>query len=670
MRAQSGARFAALAMLLAVLAAPSGSRAQRLVWLAPSRAPAGRLTVALTEIDASGLARAPVAATIDARGGVLVEQAPRAEARVFSLDAESGELRLSARAAGAEAATAALRIGAPAARVALAAEPAAPVKNQDQTATLRITVLRGDGSPDPEAPPPVVRTNVGTIEDLAAVSGGRFVARYRLPKARYPEVAILVAFVPWPHADSVAGAFGVLALPLASKVTLPGRTEPDASVRLDIAGTSFGPVRSDAEGNFEIPIVVPPGHRFGTTLATDRAGNRRSKNVDLHLPPTDRIACVANPTSLPADGAARARILCAATDPFGAPVAGARLLERAQWGALEGPRALSDGVYEWSYVAPKSLPASGEDPLVFEFPAGGKESREALALRLLPPPPARVEVEVVPQPIFVGASGTVRLQVRDRDGRPVPARPELRAQRGRLGAFAAPTVGEYLASYRPPAEPGDWTDRIAGPIFAPVGEVPARLSATLDGQTVVAEVESLGGLPIEGAAVTLDGRAAVTGPGGLARFPLGPEGDPVQRRRLVLRERPSLQAELWVLKTAAGPRLFPDAGPLGPIPLEAKIALAPPTPVDLRVELVPPSGAEHGAVRYRVFDLEGRPLRGRAVNVAVESADGRAIATGPAAQEPDGAVRLPLRERVHGTVRASATDTSSGVSAAQEASWP
>ncbi|MFP2913697.1 hypothetical protein ACLESD_53690, partial [Pyxidicoccus sp. 3LFB2] len=205
----------------------------------------------------------------------------------------------------------------PATEVRLALEPPAPVKGRDKEALLTVRMLRPDGAEDDSGAPPVVRASIGRVEGLERTGPGTYRARYVLPDTRYPEVAILVAFSAWPSPQSIHGAYGRVLVPLAASVTLPGTTEPDAQISVDIAGSSFGPVAAGSDGRFRIPIIVPPGHRIGEGRVVDRVGNVRRMPIDLMLPPTDGLACVLQPQRLPADGTSRARLVCATSDPLG-----------------------------------------------------------------------------------------------------------------------------------------------------------------------------------------------------------------------------------------------------------------------------------------------------------------------------------------------------------------
>ncbi len=664
-------RAAALALLLALLLAlPAAADADRLAWLSPPRGPRAPFQVGLTLVDSSGKASLPGGARVSAQGGELAELPPQGPVRVFSLSPQNAEVSLSAACSGCEGGQAKVRIGAPANKVALKAEPAAPVKQRDTSARLEISVLREDGTPDPLAPLPVVRSNVGQIRDLHALGDGRFEATYQLPQEVYPEVAIVVAFTPWPSADSADGAFGVALVPLASAVNLPVRTEPNASFSLEIAGKTFGPMKADASGRLELPIVVPPGHRMGKSLVVDRLGNRRVKTIDLHLPPTDRIACVANPASLPGDGRARARVLCAATDPFGAPQDGARLNGSARLGKLEGPRALGSGAYEWSYLSPKT-PGEAAEELRFEFPAGGPQSRESLPLSLTPLALKSAVLTVAEQPVFAGTTQPALLVTTDPDGRPAPALPALSAARGALSAFEQEGPGRLRATYTAPAQvPPDWTDIVSGTVLDPPGKVPARLEVSAVEKNLVARVTALNGRPISGEDLEIRatdaalGLATKTESLGLATFALPPPTGADKPIEILLRSRPTLSALVWRLETSQGTVTFPEQGPFEPAAVQLKVALAPATPVDVRLEVA------GRTVRCQVLDAQGRVLRGREVAVEVARADGTPVTLGPPQPQSDGSIAFLVNGGTSGRVSVSAIDVASGVSASQEAVLP
>ncbi|HEY3449862.1 MAG TPA: hypothetical protein VGK67_26145 [Myxococcales bacterium] len=657
--------FAVLVALAGLLPA-FGAQAQRLEWLAPGRVPPAPFRVGLVALDAAGQAADCGQARVSANGGKIEEGAREGAVRTFFVVPAGPEpVALEAR-DGALVARAQVELGHPSARVELKAVPEAPIKGKDTSAALEIAVLRGDGSPDPTAAPPVLRASVGEIREVAPLGAGRFKATYLLPKERYPEVAIVVAFAPWPHADSSDGAFGVLAVPLSSSVVLPGKTEKNATIAIEIAGKTFGPVPADAQGAFQVPIVAPPGHRFGAATTIDRLGNKRTKQLDLHLPPTDQIGCVTSPTALPADGVTRARILCLATDPYGKPVAGAKITAKASLGRLEGPVPRGEA-YEWQYTAPLKSDAES-DVVLIDYPAGGPQSKERAELRFRPLPLATTRVEVLGQPVFVGGATSVVVKAKDREGRPVEVRPELKAKRGELGAFERTAPGEVRARYRPPRQAGDWKDELVGAVLGEAGKAPARLRISNAGSRVQVRAEDIAGYPVEGLALELGKTRLTTGRNGIAQAELAPAPESgLEVLDVQTPERRSLSTRFWRLRTAKGLQGFPEEGPFEAAALAVPVALAPATPVDVQIEFV--SEPAPGGLKASVVDVSGRVVPGRELSWTV-TASGGPVPTSPSQEQPDGSLFIPFARKASGAVSASVCDVASGVTAAQEANLP
>ena len=417
------------AVLLTLCAGSAGWAAQALALLGPegTLAPAPfEIAVARTDEGRFTAARAP---TLTAEGAALTGArhegtlwrwtvTPRPGAREVRLLARDGELTTSSR----------YEVGPPTDQVALTLTPAHPVKGRDREATLDVHLKTSAGTPDVEAPPPVLRANVGTLEALERVGPGAFRARYLLPATRYPEVVVLVAFSAWPSPASLEGAAGSLVVPLSTAIDLPGRTEPGAKMAIEIAGQTFGPVRASGDGHFQLPVVVPPGHRFGRGTVVDRIGNRRVEKVDLALPPTNPLACVMTPRTIPL-GTGTARVLCATTDPYGVPVDAAAVTLTARRGHLTGPERAGRGLLEWRYRAPGAEVAP--DYLEARWRRGGPLAKESLTVDLEQGPAQHLTL-TTPEPlVFRGGSLPLELDARDALGLPRPgALPGGARQRG------------------------------------------------------------------------------------------------------------------------------------------------------------------------------------------------------------------------------------------------
>ncbi|MET0405670.1 MAG: hypothetical protein ABW123_24840, partial [Cystobacter sp.] len=403
--------------------------------LGPSAAvPSEGFSIALVRRDASGALASAEHVSVSASGARLLPGPARPPLRTFLVLPEEGARRVRVSAHGGNArAESEYSLGPPATQVSLALEPAAPVKGRDKEARLTVRILQPDGAPEDSGAPPVLRANVGRVEDLVREGPGTWTARYVLPDTRHPEVAVIVALSAWPHPQSIHGTYGRMLVPLSASVELPGRTEPNARLSVTLAGTTFGPVKAAPDGRFRLPIVVPPGHDTAQASAVDAAGNVRRSTMNLALPPTDGLACVLHPQRLAPDGVSQARLLCATSDAVGQPVQQARVGVTVRHGTLRGPTRAEGGLLEWRYTAPASPPESPER-LVATWPERGAGSREELVLQLEQGPVARVAMELEPL-VHLGSTVGVTTRAWDAAGQRRPGAVVVpRAPQGTFGA--------------------------------------------------------------------------------------------------------------------------------------------------------------------------------------------------------------------------------------------
>ena len=399
--------------------------------------------------------------------------------------------------------------------VGLAVEPAAPVKGRDLEATVQLEVRAPDGSVDVAARPPLLVASGGTLSPLVAVGPGRFSARWLLPTRRAPEVAVLVAFVPWPHDDAPSGSLGALRVPLATAIELPGHAErAGVEVTARLGGMTFGPVRTGPDGRFQLPVVVPPGASRASGETHDRGGLRQSFPIELGLPEMPRLACVAAPAHRVAGGRVPLRVACAASEADGRPADRAALRARADGIAPRPLVAIGGGLFELS-IAPGE-PLLGAPRLVVEFPAAGPASSVVLERPLAAGLPASLEAAPSEAPAIAGGMAEVTLLARDSSGAPVegarvrladPPGVEGRTDRTghvRIAMPAGPKAGLRELSFE--ARPG-------------TSGAPARVRLHREGAALVASVSDAEGRPVRGAA--LDG-GGVTDADGVARLPIGP----------------------------------------------------------------------------------------------------------------------------------------------------
>jgi hypothetical protein len=548
------------------------------------------LTSSQAHLEASG---ATVRGPTRAGPFAIFDVVPAAGAHEVSLTAREGK----------QSSTAKYEVGPPASRVKLSLDPAQPVKGRDQKATLTVELRRADGSIDPRASPPVLRANTGELTDLHPVAPGRFQATYQLPATRFPEVVVLVAFSAWPDPSSTYGTTGSLLVPLASAIDLPGTTEPLATMSIEIAGVKYGPTQAGADGRFKLPVVVPPGHRFGKGTAIDRVGNRRVAQVDLLLPPTDRLACVLTPARLPLGVQARARVLCATTDPYGKPMHAANVRLSATRGQVEGPRPAGEGLLEWTYLAPLQ-PSLSPDPLVATWKQGGPLSREELQVEF--EAGAASAVALVPQSPVAFRGGSIGLRARVtgplgwlRDG----VVPELKADDGTFEGLHEPAPGVWEARWLPSVEGDEGKAKVRAHAEGPFGTEPHRIVVFADRGDLFAAVLDAAGLRVPGQPLVVDGQSAHTDARGQVR--IGEESD--GEHSIVHARWPGLALHVWRRDGAQ----FPKEDRPGFAQSELEVPIAPAVPVNVRIES---RGRE---VTYWAEDANGRVIAGRPLTVRV-----------------------------------------------------
>jgi hypothetical protein len=496
------------------------------------------------------------------------------------------EVRLTAGDASVEAA-----VEPPPGRIALEAKPGSPVKGRDAEVDLEVTVHQAGGGIDGDAALPVLASSVGTIRELRRTGPGKFSARYTLPKARYPELAVLTAVAPRCPLCATPRAIGTAVVPLVAAIDLPGKTEPGVNILVQLGGKEFGPVPADAQGRFSIPIVVAPGQRYATGVALDRAGNRKLFRIDLRLPPIDRLSCAAWPPALPADGRAQSQIWCVATDDTGRRAPNARLDLRASRGTLLPLERMGEGVFRARYQTPQGGGGRG-DLITASYPDGGATSRQEVTIALTTGAPVDMGYELEREPVPVGATVPYRAWARDAQGDP------LGAPEGVAGA-ALGFVGPNRFVARP--ELGDWVQSsslrlVLPPREAAKGATVTSLALWRAGNEWVALALGADAHPVSGAPLRFGaGATASTDAHGVARTPARGETEWV-------RSESGARAAGW---SDRGPPARSDGMEKSfPVPLRPRSA------VDVRVR------RDGGVIRFWVEDPEGKLLSDRQVALA------------------------------------------------------
>ena len=367
----------------------------------------------------------------------------------------------------------------------------------DKTATLTLRfangtrLLHGPGEL-------VVRSSVGTVENLIDLGGGQVSALFRVPAQTHPQVA-LVTFA---DKHDPSRAIASVAIPMASRTEVPVVAAPKAQVLLKIGDQQFGPVPTDSKGRAKVPVLLQPGATLAEQISVDATGQSTSASVDLKQPETPRIALFPTAPGLPADGRRSVDVSATVVTNDGRPETSAAVLFTASSGSFGPTRSVGNGVYSAAYT-----PAPAAGPVVVKISAAlaGLPAQVSTGeLKLVGQPVATVELVATPATLAKGATALeVKAKLSGPDGQPVPGRiVDLVANGAKL---AAPVKdggkGEYTASFttgtRGPVEvQATASTPAAGNLLWRVLVIPARARLPNDGlsstRVTIATVDEFG----------------------------------------------------------------------------------------------------------------------------------------------------------------------------------
>jgi len=203
--------------------------------------------------------------------------------------------------------------------------------------------------------------SAGHVEGIRRLAGGGFVARYRPPPERVPQVALVAV-----TARTARGLEdGWIAIPLSGEGSARVRGEPGSEITLRIGDQSFGPQRVGPDGIAVVPVVVPPGVR---------EGYQGFRPIDLNVPETPLLHAVQDRTSVLADREETVRIVAYLVAPHGAARSGELpVLEPSRGTVTMAEREA--GAFAVTWTLPPGPP--GEERLAIHVP-GAPASRAVL----------------------------------------------------------------------------------------------------------------------------------------------------------------------------------------------------------------------------------------------------------------------------------------------------
>lgn len=243
--------------------------------------------------------------------------------------------------------------------------------------------------------------SAGTVSAPIAAGPGRWSARYAAGPERFPRVALLLATAQ--IAGRVERAW--LAVPIDGRDTLDLTTKSSSRVEVEIAGATFGPVRSDRAGRARVPVVVPPGISTAAVRVRDEFGNEKETTFDLRPPPFQRMRMVASGDSASASDPDPITLELFAVDARGGPARRADLLVTADRGTLGALEKRAPGLFSISWRAPEQAEA-GEARVQARL--AGSPAAQELGIAIRPGAPRPAPVDPAPSAIAL-AGGSPRL---------------------------------------------------------------------------------------------------------------------------------------------------------------------------------------------------------------------------------------------------------------------
>jgi hypothetical protein len=278
-----------------------------------------------------------------------------------------------------------------------------------RTQSVGITVEMEE-PPESADRPLRLSVNVGSFAPVTRTGPGKYRTIYEPPPTLYPQVALVAL---WRETGPDA-PIEFLRIPLYGALTVPATSTPHAEVRVEVGPDQFGPVRADAKGRSEIPIIVPPGILEATIAATDKSSTIVRRSVKLKVPPYNRLTAALVPHAILADGKAWARIEVF-YDQAGPETPAERVRVAASIGSAVLIRAARQR-YEYRYVS-----EAGTTAKMVRFGvsvAGDPASTASATLDLGLPEPARAVIRPPGEALVSDGKsrGTVSLFVFDPTG--------------------------------------------------------------------------------------------------------------------------------------------------------------------------------------------------------------------------------------------------------------
>ena len=329
----------------------------------------------------------------------------------------SAELRVKAKLESGTSLTASYQLqlsGSSRARVTFNAAPEQVVLGRDAASSLTFTLTDARGAAVTGLNLKA-QSNAGSVGDVKDVGGGNYTATFTPPTTPFPLIAVVSV---WAQEDPerINGFFRV---PVIGALEFPVETKrPGAKLEFTVGDTTFPGVTADATGLARVPIEVPPGVGSAKVKLTETTGATSDLQIDLMVPPANRLAVGGLPDFIPADGQSEAKISLFVVDKRGRPADGQTIALTASQGKVSNVKFVGDGRYEAKFMAP-SLDSAAKVRLSATITGEEAVSHQTFELGLEPGVPAEVLLEAEPAQLTPNdKTATLTARLLDEKGQP------------------------------------------------------------------------------------------------------------------------------------------------------------------------------------------------------------------------------------------------------------
>lgn len=268
------------------------------------------------------------------------------------------------------------------------------------TATIRIDEPPGSG----EDRPLRLSANVGSFGEITKDSLGLYRAVYVPPTTKFPQVAYIAV---WRETGPDA-PIELLRLPLYGRTRLPLGATKGTELTVKVGEMQYGPVLVDQRKTAEVPVIVAPGVNAASVTAKSPDGTVSTRDVEVTVPPYNRLTAALVPHAIAADGKswARLEVYYEAAGEQALPPSDIQVTATVGTLTLIGAER---GRYTYRYIAPVDVKDEQVQFSVSVASDPAASARAKLALRL--PPPARLVLRTPDEPIAADGRSKVPLTI-------------------------------------------------------------------------------------------------------------------------------------------------------------------------------------------------------------------------------------------------------------------